>query len=143
MSVRAFQEKKRNLMDLYAQAADEDELASLKERIDAIDSVLDKELEELKEVKGEHDDLKGEIETLHEGFEKAEYEREHGAGTYVEGDVEDIYAVRKAKPITQERFATLDKKKLEAMKKEWAASDESKGTLAYSDTMKKRAPKKK
>ena len=88
-------------------------MKALEARIAAMDSVLERELEGLKVVTSENKTLKGEIKELHSAFLKAEYEKEHGAGTWVDGDCADLYALDKKKESMPDKLATLNRKRLE------------------------------
>eukprot|EP00730_Choanoeca_flexa_P008282 TRINITY_DN12472_c0_g1_i6.p1 TRINITY_DN12472_c0_g1~~TRINITY_DN12472_c0_g1_i6.p1 ORF type:complete len:1071 (+),score=320.96 TRINITY_DN12472_c0_g1_i6:3126-6338(+) len=128
---------KRQLLDmLQEQALDDDEAAALQARVTAMDQVIEKELLELQIIMAESNDLKSEITVLKEQFQKRAYEAEHGAGSYMEGDVEDRYAVERDE--TLPRALGTAQRSLLRRKSTIHAHEQKIATQEYSNTMRRR-----
>jgi hypothetical protein len=69
--------------------------------MDGVYWVCCRELEAVAAILKQHDALRQEIRQLNNQFKKQEHEAKHGAGTFFEGDVDNLYAVEREQTVTR------------------------------------------
>ncbi|EGD77364.1 myosin X [Salpingoeca rosetta] len=132
-AIGEFRKKRRVLDVLLEETMDDDERQGVLDRIAAMDTAIDTELEKLNDVLKTNDELRMEIKKLKTQFDRQEHEAAHGMGTYDEDDVEDLYAVERSVEDTIPRKLDPEIKKrlsVHALKQADAPKE-------YTDTMRK------
>lgn len=117
--IKEFRDKQHVLEMQLEGTVDPEDAAELQSRVDAMAAVvkrcverrswerghehtepkfyplLNSELEGLNAIVNQHAALRKEIKQLKTQFEKQEFERVHGEGTFFEGDTDDLYKVKR------------------------------------------------
>jgi len=115
--IKQYRDKRGRLEDLKAEAGDE-ELVSLEQRIEAMDAVIQRELDNLKVITSENNALKNEIKALNTAFGQAAFVGQGGnAADFAAGDVKDLYAAEKGTPSLPHKLDTLTRDQLRALNK--------------------------
>eukprot|EP00038_Savillea_parva_P020859 m.32698 g.32698 ORF g.32698 m.32698 type:complete len:1058 (-) comp4913_c0_seq1:120-3293(-) len=94
--IKQHRDKRRRLEDLKAEAGDA-EMKSIEQRIQAMDIIIDNELEHLQHIVSENQELRANIRQLNNAFGKAAFAEEHDghANAFAEDDVADLYALER------------------------------------------------
>jgi hypothetical protein len=120
--LKGHRDKRLRLEQQKNDAANDDEVINLNERIEAQEQVIEDSQAQLKAVLGENLTLKKELKTLYQQFAKAKHELGGAAkGTYDETDVQDLYPVFKGETLSlPQKLDTLKReeftKRAEAVK---------------------------